>query len=187
MEFGKEQFKLLKNKSIFIFGLFIPGLVILEICFKKGLFSSGISNIYELFMLLMWSLILTIPFNYFIPIKVAFLGEDLTKIYVEQKGLKQEYEKEINEKEFFEEEQANLKLTFNIIRVIVLLIIYLILSNNFSIAFNPLKLNSDINHTIISFIGSLVIGYPIGITYSLIMRRSFAKIIKKRLKEKKKT
>lgn len=63
MNINKESFNLISNQIYHLLNYTVPGIFLLEIINGIGLFSKTPSNLFEFTLYLIWSLILSIPFN----------------------------------------------------------------------------------------------------------------------------
>ena len=58
----EETIKLFDTYSSYFIVFILPGLAAMDYAFERGLFSGGINNIYEFFLLIFWSISLSVPF-----------------------------------------------------------------------------------------------------------------------------
>lgn len=63
---NNESYKIISEKFFLLINTFLPGIVVLEIIFKKGLFSNQPQTIFEFILFLFWAILLSIPFYFLI-------------------------------------------------------------------------------------------------------------------------
>lgn len=76
MPLSKESFKAATDYLSKAVALIGPGLLICDVVFKKGLIHGGIENIYSIILLIIWSVILSIP--YYVATTLIALTHDTT-------------------------------------------------------------------------------------------------------------
>ena len=57
-----DGLSMLENKYFLVLNLTFPGVFVLETVFQIGLFSGGVSNVYEFTLLVVWSIALSMPY-----------------------------------------------------------------------------------------------------------------------------
>lgn len=63
---NNESYKIISEKFFLLINTFLAGIVVLEIIFKKGLFSNQPQIIFEFILFLFWAILLCIPFYFLI-------------------------------------------------------------------------------------------------------------------------
>jgi len=152
----------LKGKFAGVIGLFIPGIIILEGFFNKGLFAGGISSLYDFILYLLWASILSLPLNFFCPARIAHFKEGL--IARLNKELEMRMDDEIVEEEDEEEEDKDEedKLIFYVIQSIIMVVNLKIFVEFDLISESIIGINPVILHLGISYLVAIILGYPMG-------------------------
>ena len=63
---NNESYKIISENFFLLINTFLPGIVVLEIIFKKGLFLNQPQTIFEYTLFLFWAILLSIPFYFLI-------------------------------------------------------------------------------------------------------------------------
>jgi len=126
MEINNESIALFSKKFYFILNSSIPGFFCMDAFFKFGLFSKTITNVYEIILLIFWSVILSIPFSVVMSLRVTKFMSDLVHEIAIRKGQNGINKTVIAEKD--DDESKNLKesieLVYNILRLVILFFIF---------------------------------------------------------------
>ena len=67
---NNESYKIISEKFFLLINTFLPGIVVLEIIFKKGLFLNQPQTIFE-YILFFWAILLSIPFYFLIALNTG--------------------------------------------------------------------------------------------------------------------
>ncbi|HBD26361.1 hypothetical protein [Flavobacterium sp.] len=131
--FNDNIFKLLNN--------IIPGIVILEVFFNQGFFSKTPENLFSFFLFLIWSYLLSTPFNLFDSFDFEKLIKKLTKDKLklksesEQKIIKDNLEKSLEEsKNELDKINDIAQFLYILLYIILICISYKFLNNFFIIS-----------------------------------------------------
>ena len=65
MDINNKSFQSLSEYIVHIFSLFVPGIIILELVFKVGLFHTKVTSLIDFILFLVWSFIFSFPFHLF--------------------------------------------------------------------------------------------------------------------------
>lgn len=164
----KETLNLFFNKLAILFNSFFPGMVILELFFKKGYFSNPPVDIFSFLLFLVWCGILSIPYNIVHPMSIEKFSDKLLRVASEKYNLTESDLEEAMNKD--EEEWDDIIEEFNLVFTLIKLVLtYVVYKALLIIAF-PSFLIFNIPDVIIQFITSLILttifSYPIGYIYS---------------------
>lgn len=153
-----------KGKFAGVINIFIPGIIILEGFFNKGLFAGGISSLYDFILYLVWGSILSLPLNFFCPAIVCHFKEALIpKLNKDlEMGMDNETIEKIIEEEDDDEKDEEVELFFYIIQSFFMIatlkvLIWLELITEPIVGINPVIL-----HLGISYLIAILMGYPMG-------------------------
>jgi len=179
MEIDKEKINLIYEKMNLVLFQFIPGLIILDVGLQKGLFSGTITTIWDFILVIIWSCILTIPFDFLIPGNLRNISLDVGKIAKEY--LKEKFKEEAYHKsELYENYKIDVTITYTVIRLGFLIMIFEVLQLvHFSRIIISFFQESNIVKLLFSYIVSTAILYPIGNLYAKYLVKKMRKIFKK--------
>lgn len=152
---NEQSIKLISNKLFGIINYTLPGIFILELFFKKGLFSNVPITLFEFLLFLFWSFILSIPYNLINPVSMSnFLEEKKTIVMKDESIDKEKFLSEferLKEENKEENEKTDSMLHFIFI-IIYLLILYL--TNKLLISFFTYDSFLNINKPVLIYIYS---------------------------------
>ena len=63
MEFNKGFFQSAIEYSLHAFACVMPGLILLELIYDRGLFSGGVDSLYSMVLLLLWAFAFSLPYH----------------------------------------------------------------------------------------------------------------------------
>lgn len=175
---NKETLHLFFAKLAKLFNSFFPGMVILELFFKKGYFSTPPDNIFSFFLFLIWCGILSVPYHFIQPFSIENFNDNLLKLVCEKfKVSKLELEKKTDKES--EEKLDDLKEEFTLGFILIKLVCtYVIFKYLLAFTFPSiiiLKIPIVIIQLIITLFLVILVSYPVGYIYS----RIFLFLIKK--------
>jgi hypothetical protein len=160
MEFNKETLNLFRQKLSIILVNIFPGILILELFFKKGFLSDNISNLYSFIIYLVWGFSLSIMVNFLLNISISYFLEKKVKPYFNRKNkeipnnlYKEIYPDGIGIMEYIDEYESTINIIFFCIFFIFVyavktLVIYLI--NKYTILPTNYVINYIIRNDILS-------------------------------------
>jgi hypothetical protein len=169
---NKELVNLFFSKLAKLFKYFFPGIVLLELFFKQGLFSTPPSNIYSFFIYLFWCGILSLPFHLIQPSCIDSFFNNLLAFISKTRNIEKTIlEAMFKGKDESEDELEEFELGFILIKLFLMYIIYkllniILMSDLKFIGISGIILKLFINIIIVS-----VLSYPIGYIYSVICMR----------------
>ncbi len=139
-----------------------PGLVINEFVFHKGIYGGGISNIYDLLLLLIWSAIFSLPYYICIILNIAWHEIKSKEVLVNAE----------NDPEIFE---SGIPLLFILI-VINYVIFKVMLAMNWMSSSIKIGVLQPYALLVISVVTSCAISFPMGKIYYSLLNKFMAKI-----------
>lgn len=172
---NKEFVNLFFSKLAKLFNHFFPGIVVLELFFNKGFFSSTPEDIYSFVLFLVWSGILSIPFNFIQPLSVDLFGEKLKAYFIT--SLSSENISDDSEEEIYSAKEA-FELGFILIKLLLTYIIYKIIET-FELIKSVFSISENITTLIVSVSIATIISYPIGFVYSKLFFQLIKTLIRK--------
>ncbi|WP_343695737.1 hypothetical protein [Flavobacterium sp.] len=172
MEINTESSKFFLRKSSKLLNFIFPGIVIIDLFFKKGFFSNEIDSLYTFILYIIWALILSIPFHFF----NHSLLENLTKHLLKNVGIKRKHSPEEikkiyeslteEDKEDFEEFQDGALLGLIIIKTIILYLTYKIFIYYKIVHFTIIDIPLDYLNFICVTLSTIIMSYPLGYVYA---------------------
>jgi hypothetical protein len=173
---SKETVNLFFDKLSKLLNNVFPGMVVLEIFFHKGFFSVTPNTISEFILFLVWSIILSAPYNFLPPFSIANFYDDFLRFASKSLSVK----KEIIQSSFTDDERDNFKeetsFGFIIIQLFVTYLTAKLVSSQFTLH-TFWGLSSNILSLFISLAVTLFLRYPIGYIYSKLLQRAGVKFI----------
>ncbi len=168
-EINNEVVNLIFSKLAKLFNSFFPGIIILELFFKIGLFSNSPSNIFNFMLYVIWCGIISVMYNSFQPNSVSLFS------YVFKKEMFEKYnfDKDADVGDFVDDLQEHVTLGFLLIKLSITYILYYIVLLIPLTTFIEIPLN--IIQLIIVLIFTILFSYPIGFLYKAYTRRNFFK------------
>lgn len=174
-----KTLKIFSRKLFLVVNYTLPGILILEIFFKKGIFSHSPQNLYEFILLILWAFIFSIPYNIFDVFCIEDIFESIKKEAVKRTIITEEKSKEIDKdlKKYFKihkksTETNDSQIHFIAINIYILitLTVYKYLSSHYiySSFWNFSKL-------IIIYFNTLIISLPIIYLLSFLARKIILK------------
>jgi hypothetical protein len=183
MEFNKETLNLFRQKLAIILVNIFPGILILELFFKKGFLNDNINNLYNFILYIIWGFSISIIFGFLLSISISDFLEEKAKRYFKRKNkdipkdlYKLIHPEENDILEGIEEYEATLNIIFYCIFILAVfaiksLLIYFI--NKYTI----LPMNYVINYIIKNDILSSCIVFIILFLFKNLFQRIYMNII----------
>jgi hypothetical protein len=86
MDFYKEILNFFKQKLSSVLIYFFPGILILELFFKKGFLNDNINNLYNFILYLVWGLSISLIFDFLLYISITNIVEKKAKRYFNKRN-----------------------------------------------------------------------------------------------------
>ena len=170
---NRETVNLFSNKLAKLFNNFFPGIVVLELFFKRGYFSNQPVNVFDFILYLFWCGILSIPYNFIQPTRVATLIRTLINKIPKSNMTKEQ----INEEnEFTYDAQEYVELGFVLLKILLTYLVYKLLLI-FSVSPSLIGINPSVMLMCICIIITLILSYPVAVIYAYILERFFSKYL----------
>jgi hypothetical protein len=168
-EINNEVINTIFNKLAKLFNSFLPGIIILELFFKIGLFSNSPSNIFNFVLYVIWCGIISVMYNSIQPNSVSLFSYIFKKEMFE----KYDFDKDADVEELVDDLQEHVTLGFLLLKLSITYILYYIVQLIPLTSFIDIPLN--IIQLIVVLILTILISYPIGFLYKAYMKRDFFK------------
>ncbi len=182
MEINKENSKYILAKFAKGLNSLFPGVIIMDMIFGIGIFSTIPDTIYSFLLYMFWCIILSIPYGSYVhPILDNFTQHSL-KIHCEKKGLTNDQMKKIynsmsdEEEEEFENIEQQLLLFFIILEGILTYILFSLL-DYFNLNYEILGMSSKYWQTVIVIGIVQIIAYPFSYIIGRISLYRFEKVL----------
>ena len=198
MELNKETFNLFRQKLSTILVNIFPGILILELFFKKGFLNDNINNLYNFILYLAWGLSISVIIEFFLFISIADFVEEKSRRYFKRKNRNipdDLYERIHPDGSEFKEKMEDIESTINIIFYSIfilivfalkLLLVYLI--NRYTVlpeiyVINYIIMNNILFSSIIFFILIFFRHLLRGIFLNIILFKEI-KVLREEIREK---
>lgn len=134
--FNEDNIKLFRKKIFYFLNYTFPGVVALEVFFKKGFFSNTPEDLYQFILYILWCFVLSLPYNFIDTISSRDIINFVRKKELGDNYNKEELEKRLEDKkEEFEEFDSQVQYLFSIIYPLSSYIFYKIIIYNFQIKY----------------------------------------------------
>lgn len=168
---NKEILHLFFAKLAKLFNSFFPGMVILELFFNKGYFSTPPDNIFSFFLFVIWCGIFSVPYHFIQPFSIENFRDNLLKLVCEKFEVsKLDFEKNMDKET--EEKWDDIMEEFTLGFILVkLACTYVIFKYLLAISFPSiiiLGMPIMIIQLIITLFLVILVSYPVGYIYSKI-------------------
>ncbi|AWH85217.1 hypothetical protein HYN59_08840 [Flavobacterium album] len=177
--FNETNIKLFRSKIFMFLNYTLPGLVVLDIFFKKGFFSESTTSLYDFLLLMLWSFIFSIPYNIFDTISLSSIIKYAIEKVVDRNEINRINEFIEEKSEELEEEESKLQFFFTILYTFLTYCFFKILIYYFT--FNSIW-NININLTIY-FICLLIINIILIPIFRFIVTKIFGNHIREELEK----
>ena len=169
---SKENVELAYAQFARLFNNFFPGIVILELFFNRGYFSTQPDTIFELVLFLLWAGIFSIPFYYIQPAAVVSLAhqyfeKEAKKNGVTSEELQESLENNLNDEDKLVLKNANevIELGFVLIKLVLLYMSYKVFSYYCPKSFSFLGIGPEIVGFAISYFATYIISIVVARPY----------------------
>ena len=160
--FNEQTLRIIDKKFFSFLNYITPGFFVLELFFKKGLFSKIPQSIYEFLIYAFWCFLLSIPFAFFENFSLESLSERMKNDSLKDKTIDKEKFLKDSKKSFKKHKKKNekidsmLEFLYIAIYLIITFIIYKFLTSYYSY-YSVLKIDKQV----LIFINTLLILYVI--------------------------
>ena len=184
MDINEYTIKIINNKFFYLFNSIFPGIFIMEIFFKKGLFNEIPQSIYEFLIFVVWCFLFSIPYNILSAFSFNKIIEKIKKKALKDETIDKEkflaeFQKYVDtEQEENKRVDSLLKFFYILIEIFLTYMIYKVLTY-FYVYHSVLKININllifINTIFILFAIHLIIIRPLtNYLENLIVKRKFS-------------
>jgi len=161
-----------------LFCYLVPGIVLLEVVFEQGVFSTSPKTLYDFIIYILWATLISVPFNFSIPTPVKTYLEGMISYAYDEMERQNVNPERIDKKATLDEEER-IRAGLILIKVVVFYLLYILLDNLGLVSGGFFEIPEKIIQVAIVLTIVSLLSYPLGLGYLKIIERGDKRATKK--------